>query len=104
MEIEFKDKPNLIILLIGNEIELRHFIRKFKLSEPFNINDFFRWIRWRNIFFYAYSSNRYNFHAILESHKINRSAKGIHRYYSKEMLCEDLEENCLIPFNWRNVL
>lgn len=104
MEIGFDDKTDLIILLVGNLQDMHHYLEKFKISNKFNINEFIGWIKYRDIFFYAYSLNKRNLQADFEAFIVNRKAKKINKYYSKEIMKKDIKENNLIAYDWKSRL
>ena len=98
LEIDFQNKPGLVIMLIAKESVLKDFSALFPVGEDFNAEKFFNMIATHDISISAYVEDENNMASALEAHNINQRADYLGKFYSLEKLNEEFRLGNLVAF------
>ena len=99
LEIDFQNKPGLVIMLIAKESSLKDFTALFPVGQDFDAEKFFDVIRDHDISISAYVEDENNMASALEAYNINQRADSLGKFYSLEKLNEEFRLGNLVAFN-----
>lgn len=98
LEIDFQNKPGLVIMLIARESALKDFTALFPVGQDFDAEKFFSMIATHDIYVSAYVEDENNMTSALEAHSINQRADSLGKFYSVKELNEEFRLGNLVAF------